>query len=100
MISGALRSTRPSRGGGPRRSEDKRLKHIHLDRPGDLSAVSHSEVFEGWSVSPDRSDHISITINRRPIKAHEITRLDVESKCPGLNAKGFMFFFEPDPDQA
>jgi hypothetical protein len=64
------------------------LRHIHLDRPGDLSAVSHGEVFEGWTISPNPSDRISITINRRPIKVHEFARPDVERKYPGLNSKG------------
>jgi SAM-dependent methyltransferase len=72
------------------------LRHIHLDRPGDLSAVSHCEVFDGWTISPDPSDRVSITINRRPIKVHEFARPDVARVYPGLNSKGFMFFFEAD----
>src|SRR5438034_614630 len=62
-------------------------------------SVSHSEMFEGWTISPDPSDCVSITINQRRIKAQEFARPDVERKCPGLNSKGFIFFFDASPDQ-
>jgi SAM-dependent methyltransferase len=70
-------------------------RHIHLDRPGDLSAIANQEVFYGWSTSPDQRDRVSVTINGRQMRVHEIHRPDVIEAYPELHAKGFMFFVEP-----
>jgi SAM-dependent methyltransferase len=72
------------------------MKHIHLDEPRDLAAVTHSQVFQGWSVSFDPQDAVSVTVNGSSIVTFEITRADVKKEFPNLHAKGWMFFFRPD----
>jgi hypothetical protein len=71
---------------------------IHIDHPGPGEAVRPGQVFEGWTTSPDPSDSVVITLNGRPLESQPIPRPDVEANLPGRNGKGFMFFFESDPD--
>ena len=70
---------------------------IFLDRPPPDTALRASQAFDGWTISPDPSETITVTVNGAPVRLHSIPRPDVEAARPGRNAKGFMFFFEPDP---
>lgn len=70
---------------------------IFVDRPPSGEPVRASQAFDGWTVSPVASETISVTVNGQPARVHTIPRPDVEADHPGRNAKGFMFFFEPDP---
>ena len=60
-------------------------------------ALRASQAFDGWTISPDPSETIAVTVNGAPVRAPFDPRPDVEAARPGRNAKGFMFFFEPDP---
>lgn len=73
------------------------MRIIFVDHPAAGEEVRACQVFDGWTVSPVASEAIAIKVNGRPAPYHEIPRPDVEAAHPGLNAKGFMFFFEPDP---
>lgn len=68
---------------------------IHVDHPTDMTAVPHGQVFDGWSVSPDPRDSISIAVNGRSVESYQVSRPDVQRVYPDLCAKGWMFFFEP-----
>src|SRR5262249_36250218 len=71
---------------------------IHIDHPEPGEAVRPAQVFDGWTISPDPSESVAITLNGRPVGSHSIPRPDVEAALPGRNSKGFIFFFEPDPN--
>ena len=70
---------------------------IFLDRPPPDTTLRASQAFDGWTISPDPSETITVTVNGAPVRLHSIPRPDVEAARPGRNAKGFMCFFEPDP---
>jgi SAM-dependent methyltransferase len=76
-------------------AEEARI--IFLDRPAPDARLRASQAFDGWTISPDPSEAIAVTVNDQPVRVHQIPRPDVEAARPGRNAKGFMFFFEPDP---
>jgi 2-polyprenyl-3-methyl-5-hydroxy-6-metoxy-1,4-benzoquinol methylase len=71
---------------------------IHIDHPGAGEAVRPGQVFAGWTISPDPSESVAITVNGRPVGSQSILRPDVETARPGRNGKGFTFFFEPEPN--
>lgn len=82
---------------GYREGRNLRLEQriIHVDHPPDIKAIGHWQVFDGWSVSPDPEDSISIDVNGRNVDSYQVSRPDVERAYPGLCAKGWMFFFQP-----
>jgi SAM-dependent methyltransferase len=71
---------------------------IHIDHPQPGEAVQPAQLFDGWTISPDPSESVAVTVNGRSVGSHFIPRPDVEADNPGRNGKGFMFFFEADPD--
>ncbi len=71
---------------------------IHVDHPEVGSSVRAACVFDGWTISPVPSEILTVTINGGRVASHPIERPDVEAVYPGENAKGFMFFFNPDPN--
>ena len=76
-------------------AEETRI--IFLDRPAPDARLRASQAFDGWTISPDPSEAIAVTVNDRPVGVHAIPRPDVEAARPGRNAKGFMFFLEANP---
>ena len=81
----------------PRATAVEETRIIFLDRPPPDTALRASQAFDGWTISPDPSETITVTVNGAPVRLHSIPRPDVEAARPGRNAKGFMCFFEPDP---
>jgi SAM-dependent methyltransferase len=72
------------------------MRIIFVDHPEAGAKVGPWQVFDGWTISSDTDESVTITINERPVNAHRIPRPDVEAAHPGCNAKGFMFFLEPE----
>jgi SAM-dependent methyltransferase len=81
----------------PPAAQAEQARIIFLDRPPPDTPMRAGQAFDGWTISPDPSETISGTANGAPLRIHTIPRPDVETARPGRNAKGFMFFFEPDP---
>ena len=90
----------PSPYTSPPAAEVEEARIIFLDRPPPDTPMRASQAFDGWTISPDPSETIAGTVNGEPLRIHTIPRPDVETARPGRNAKGFMFFFEPDPGVA
>ena len=92
-----LKGEPPAPPSHPPAAQAEETRIIFLDRPPPGTALRASQAFDGWTISPDPSETIAVTVNGAPVRTHSIPRPDVETARPGRNAKGFMFFFEPDP---